>query len=82
MTKQFKFWLFIFLYASIFPMLLNAQNSQIRKSKTLPFSFYITTNDTLSIETILKSDFPFIPSESLKGKTKPSEVYWIKVNFK
>mgnify|MGYP003632249134 CR=1 FL=1 len=79
MTKQFIFFVFIFIYASIFPRYLNAQNSQRKGVKTLPFSVYITKNDTLSIETILKSDFP---SESLKVKPTPSEVYWIKVNFK
>ncbi|GAA4279444.1 hypothetical protein GCM10022259_41690 [Aquimarina mytili] len=60
---------------------INAQNDNKQHRIEIPIKIYKTTNDTLLIDQITESDHLFLPSSSFSEKTKPTDTYWIKIDF-
>lgn len=74
-----KIILFLFLICFVSNSL--SQNTLDTISTSIPFTVYKTTNDTISIHTILKSDRLFQSSDVFTNKTHPKDTYWIKLDF-
>jgi sensor histidine kinase YesM len=81
MSKQFQVIVAFFLLSVFSITKTEAQNEIDRNGLELPFSIYITDNDSLSPEEILDSNKIFKLRDSLTLRTKPSEVYWLRIDF-
>ena len=79
--KIFKFTI-LFIFMSTYISGVYAQNSISRKSTPLPFTVYKTNENTLSIQDIIDDEIEFINPENYLKKTHPSDVYWVKIDFK
>src|SRR5690606_1255982 len=77
MPKKFKTILLSILLLCNTAFVLCAQNAT-----TLPFSVYKSTNDTITINTIIKSNDLFKSPNFFPNKNNPSDDYWVKIDFK
>ena len=78
MQKRLLF-LFILLLLTFYT---RGQNTINRNSKPLPFSVYKAIDTSLTIDAVLSKSAEFKSAESFTEKTKPSDIYWIKIDFK
>lgn len=60
---------------------VNAQNTINRNSKALPFTVFKTTDKSLTIDAVLEKNETFKPAKYFTKKTRPSDLYWIKIDF-
>lgn len=72
--------LFVFTLL-LFTLNVKGQNTINRNSKPLPISIFKTTDQTLTIDDVLSKTHAFKPARTFTKKTKPSDIYWIKVDF-
>ncbi|MEH6764889.1 MAG: histidine kinase [Aequorivita antarctica] len=77
MPKKFKTILLSILLLGNTASVIYAQNNTI-----LPFSVYKSTNDTITINTIIKSNDLFKAPNFFPNKNNPSDYYWVKIDFK
>jgi sensor histidine kinase YesM len=80
MPHYFKNIFCILLFISMTCFAITAQNNPVN-SKKLPFTIFKTTNDSLTLNTIINSDYEFSNPDTFIEKTKPSEIYWVKIDF-
>lgn len=73
---SFKIWIIAFVIGTT-----HAQEQDLRSGNTLPVSFYISQDDSLSIEDLIISRPSFTPLSGSKLKSHPSNTYWLKVDF-
>ncbi|TAI47209.1 sensor histidine kinase [Flagellimonas allohymeniacidonis] len=52
-----------------------------RKTQPIPFTIFETDNHELSIEDILNSQQDFVPINAISKHSKPSKIYWIKLDL-
>ncbi|WP_411030751.1 sensor histidine kinase [Spongiimicrobium sp. 3-5] len=60
----------------------SAQGPLEVKDTAIPFTVYKSKSDTLSINTLLRSDSLFKSATTLKDKTHPRDTYWVRLDFK
>lgn len=77
-------WLLITLLACLFlccPVAVLAQKNDLRTGIKVPFTVFETTDSTLTLQEIRTNAFNFRAKDSIIEKTKPNQIYWIKVDF-
>ena len=58
-----------------------AQDILGRRGVELPITIYITEDQSLTVDDLLARNSSFKSAEFLQKNTKPSEIYWIKIDF-
>ncbi|WP_024769732.1 sensor histidine kinase [Aquimarina macrocephali] len=81
MSKNLLYVISVLILSSVYYCSLNAQNNQDRNTTQIPFEVYKTTNGTISIHDIIKSDTLFRSSKYFTKKTRPKDIYWIKIDL-
>lgn len=81
MSKKLLHIIYVLIASNIYYYNLNAQNTLNENITQIPFKVYKTIDDTLSIHNIIKSDSLFRSSKYFTEKTRPKDIYWIKIDF-
>lgn len=81
MPKNLLYIISILVVSNIYCYNPNAQNNLDKNTTQVPFEIYKTIDDTLSIHDIIKSDSLFRSSNYFTNKTRPKDIYWIKIDF-
>ncbi|WP_025665317.1 sensor histidine kinase [Aquimarina megaterium] len=81
MLKKLLYIISVLIVSNVYCYNLNAQNNLDKSITQIPFKVYKTTYDTLSIHGIIKSDTLFRSSKYFTKKTRPKDIYWIKIDL-
>ncbi|PKV48906.1 7TM protein involved in diverse intracellular signaling [Aquimarina sp. MAR_2010_214] len=81
MPKNLLYVISVLIVSSVYYCSLSAQNNLDKSTIQIPFEVYKTTNDTISIHDIIKSDTLFRSSKYFTKKTSPKDIYWIKIDL-
>ncbi|WP_165583410.1 sensor histidine kinase [Aquimarina atlantica] len=81
MLKNLLYIISVLILSNVYCYSLNAQNNLHKNTTQIPFEAYKTIDDTLSIYDIIKSDSLFRSSNYFTDKTRPKDIYWIKIDF-
>lgn len=82
MHKHYKFLITAWVLLCSFCNQIIGQQTLTRKETDLPFTILKSNNDTLSIQTVIKSGHLFKPSKYFVENAHPSDTYWLKIDFK
>ncbi len=81
MGKKFSIYLLSFLLVLGSMEDLMGQNESLRTGIAIPFTVYVTENDSLTLEDVRDPSLSFIEPGEVSQKTIPSRTYWLKVDL-
>ncbi|WP_109851031.1 sensor histidine kinase [Aquimarina sp. AU58] len=81
MPKSLLYIISVLILSNVYCYSLNAQNNLHKNTTQVPFEVYKTTDDTLSIHDIIKPGTHFRSSGYFTDKTRPKDIYWIKIDL-
>lgn len=81
MEKSTSIRVLFFLFLSVLNISAYGQTESLRQGVEVPFTVWVSENDSLSIQSVLDRSSEFVQPEEISEKTTPTHTYWIKFDL-